>query len=258
LKNGFLGSINRDQIAVGGGLVIIVIIAWAYMLHVAARMDDAMPMAMQHVMSWNWIDWWSMLSMWSVMMVAMMVPSATPTILIYSKVNSSRKEKSLPYVPTSIFLSGYIVSWIAFSVMATIANWAIHTQGLLTGMMGASTSSILGGCLLVAAGIFQWTPWKYACLSHCRTPMGFIMTEWREGLFGAIRMGLKHGAYCVGCCWLLMSLLFVLGIMNLIWVGVLAAFVLVEKLSPKGIWISRVSGLGFFAWGSLIVLQPYL
>ena len=173
--------IKRDQILTATGLIVIAALGWAYMIHVARGMDLNMSIAMPQVMPWNWVDWWSMFLMWTVMMVAMMVPSATPTILIYAMVNRNRKQNSLAYVSTSIFLSGYLISWIAFSLVATVGNWAIYTQGLLTGMMGSITSNILGACLLISAGIFQWTPFKYACLNHCRAPMSFIMTEWREG-----------------------------------------------------------------------------
>ena len=166
------------------GLVIIVALGWAYMIHIARP----------QMMSWSWVDWWSMLLMWTAMMIAMMVPSATPTILIYAKVNQNRRQNSLAYVSTSVFLFGYLLAWTAFSMVATIGNWLIHTQGFLTGMMGASTSNILGAALVIAAGIYQWTPFKYACLNHCRTPLGFIMTEWKEGKLGAIKMGIKHGS----------------------------------------------------------------
>ena len=250
--------IYRDQIVIAIGLVVIVALGWAYMIHLARGMERNMSMVMPQVIPWNWVDWWSMFLMWTVMMVAMLLPSATPTILIYAMVNRNRKQNSLAYVSTSIFLSGYLIAWIAFSLVATVVNWAIHTQGLLTGMMGASTSNILGASLLIVAGIFQWTPFKYACLNHCRTPMGFIMTEWKEGKLGAIKMGLKHGSYCVACCWLLMALLFVLGVMNLLWIGALAAFVLLEKLLPQGIWVSKISGLGFITWGAILILINYI
>jgi predicted metal-binding membrane protein len=116
----------------------------------------------------------------------------------------------------------------------------------------------LGGSLLLAAGVFQWSPLKYACLNHCRSPMGFVMTSWREGAAGAIRMGLEHGAYCLGCCWMLMALLFVLGIMDLVWIAALAAFVLAEKVVPKAEWFSRASGLALTALGVLTILNGAL
>ena len=159
-----------------------------------------------------------MFLMWAVMMTAMMVPTATPMILTFAAVNRRRRANRQPFVSTGVFLAGYVAVWTAFSVLATLGNWGLHQASLLSSMMGETTNSYLGGSLLLAAGAFQWSPLKFACLNHCRSPMGFVMTSWREGKAGAIRMGLEHGAYCLGCCWVLMALLFVLGIMNLAWI----------------------------------------
>lgn len=245
--------LKQDRLVVLGGLVLVVLLAWAYVFYLAQNMTQGMSAAMPHMMRWGLVDWGSMFLMWSVMMVAMMVPSAAPMVLIFSTVNRRRQQQELPYVATGVFLLGYLLIWTVFSAIATVGNWALHTHALLSGMMGGSTTAMLGGSLLLAAGIFQWTPLKYACLSHCRSPLGFIMTEWREGQIGALRMGLKHGTYCLLCCWLLMALLFVMGIMNLVWIAALAGFVLLEKASPKGTWISRVSGLGLVAWGVFLL-----
>jgi predicted metal-binding membrane protein len=132
--------------------------------------------------------------------------------------------------------------------------WGLHTAALLSPMM-VSTSPLLGGALLVVAGAFQWSPLKRVCLTHCRTPLGFLMGEWREGTWGALRMGLRHGSYCVGCCWVLMALLFVTGVMNLLWVAAIAAFVLVEKVAPAGPWLSRVTGLLLAGGGAWVVVR---
>jgi predicted metal-binding membrane protein len=237
------------------GLVSIAALAWAYMVYLAWDMQQSMSAdSMQMVMSmasaqarlWGSVDFILMFIMWAVMMVAMMVPTAAPMILTFATVNRRRLERQQPFVPTSVFLLGYVIVWTGF------AQWGLHTAALLSPMM-VSTSPILGGALLVAAGIFQWSPLKYACLTHCRTPLGFIMTEWREGPKGALTMGLKHGAFCLGCCWVLMSLLFVLGVMNLIWIAVLAGFVLLEKVAPAGHWVSRGSGLLLIGWGALML-----
>ena len=163
-----------------------------------------------------------------------------------------RREQEHPYVPTGVFLSGYLLVWSGFSAAATLANWGLHANSLLSSMMGTSTSSYLGGALLMTAGAFQWSPLKSACLTHCRSPLGFLMSDWREGTGGALRMGLRHGAYCVGCCWTLMGLLFVLGVMNLLWIAALAAFVLLEKVAPGGRRFSRGTGLLLFGWGALM------
>ena len=194
-----------------------------------------------------------MFVMWVVMMVAMMVPTAAPMILLFATVNRRNREQERPYVPTGVFLSGYVLVWSGFAVLATAANWALHTNSLLSSMMGESTSAYLGGALLLAAGAFQWSRLKYVCLTHCRSPLGFLMSEWQDGSAGAMRMGLKHGGYCLGCCWVLMGLLFVLGVMNLLWIAALAAFVLVEKVAPSGHLVSRLTGLVLAAWGLWMV-----
>jgi predicted metal-binding membrane protein len=136
--------------------------------------------------------------------------------------------------------------------VATVAQWGLHTAALLSPML-ASTSPLLGGLLLLAAGIFQWTPLKSTCLTQCRSPLGFVMTAWREGTWGALRMGLRHGMYCVGCCWVLMALLFVAGVMNLLWVAAIAALVLMEKVLPRGEWVGRVVG-GILMLAGLVLL----
>jgi predicted metal-binding membrane protein len=179
--------------------------------------------------------------MWAVMMVAMMVPTATVMVLTFATVNRRRRARSGPYAPTAIFLAGYVVVWAGFSVVATLAQWGLHEAALLSPMM-VGTSSTLGGLLLLAAGLFQWTPVKRACLTHCRSPLAFLMTEWREGRRGALVMGLRHGMFCTGCCWFLMALLFVAGVMNLLWVAALTAFVLIEKVVPRGEIVGRVAG----------------
>jgi predicted metal-binding membrane protein len=179
--------------------------------------------------------------MWAVMMVAMMTPSAAPMILTFATINRRRRAQQGPFVPTAVFALGYLLVWGGFSALATMAQWGLHTTALLSPMM-ASTSHVLGGLLLLAAGIFQWTPLKSTCLMQCRSPLGFITTEWREGVWGALQMGLWHGGYCVGCCWGLMALLFVAGVKNLIWVAAIAAFVLVEKVLPHGRLVGRVTG----------------
>jgi predicted metal-binding membrane protein len=190
--------------------------------------------------------------MWTVMMAAMMVPSATPMILAFVTVNQRRQAANRPFVPVAIFLFGYLAVWTAFSAVATLAEWGLHQAAMLSTTMTA-TSTALNGGLLIAAGIFQWTPMKRACLKGCRSPLSFLMSEWRDGAAGAFVMGLRHGAYCVGCCWFLMALLFVAGVMNLLWVAVIALFVLAEKLSPKGELLARVAGVGLVIAGATLI-----
>ena len=155
-------------------------------------------------------------------------------------------------MPTFIFVSGYLAVWMAFSLAAALAQWAFHSLALLSPQM-ASTSPWLAGILLIAAGIFQWTPLKNSCLRHCRTPLSFLLTDWREGQKGAFIMGLKHGAFCTGCCWILMSLLFVAGVMNIWWIGIITVFILLEKMAPKGSWIAKAAGIPILAWGVWLI-----
>ncbi len=246
--------LRRDRVVVMAGVVALAALAWAYMVYLAqSTRDMGSGMAMAQLQSWSAADFGLMFLMWAVMMVAMMVPTAAPMILLFATINRRRREQERPYVPTGVFLSGYVIVWSGFAALATGANWGLHVNSLLSSMMGTSSSAYLGGALLLAAGIFQWSPLKYACLSHCRSPLGFLMTEWRDGTGGALRMGLKHGGYCLGCCWVLMGLLFVLGVMNLLWIAALAAFVLIEKVIHKGRLVSRVTGLLLVGWGVWMV-----
>ena len=147
--------------------------------------------------------------------------------------------------------------WTAFSFIATILQWGLHTLALLSPMM-VTTSPVLGGLILVLAGIFQWTSLKYACLRRCRSPLAFILQEWEEGRKGAFLMGIKHGIYCVGCCWALMILLFVTGVMNLLWVAVIAGFVLIEKIIPRGYRVGQITGVVLVAWGIWVLRSYYI
>jgi predicted metal-binding membrane protein len=251
--------LKRDRLIVLGGLAGLTALAWAYTGYLAWDMDRmcmTMDMAMPHMQTWGVVDLLLLGLMWAVMMVAMMVPSAAPMILMYTTINRRRREQEQPYVPTAVFLGGYLLVWTGFSVLATLAQWGLHSATLLSPMM-VSTSPILGGLVLLAAGIFQWTPLKYTCLVRCRSPLGFLMTDWREGHRGALIMGLRHGMYCVGCCWFLMALLFVAGVMNLLWVAAIAAFVLVEKVVPRGDLVGRVAG-GVLVLAGLVMLGQAL
>jgi predicted metal-binding membrane protein len=192
-----------------------------------------------------------MFFMWWIMMMAMMLPSAAPMILLFATINRKQREKGAPYVPTGIFAAGYVLIWGAFSLIAVAAQWGLERSGLLSSM--ASTSVALGAGLLIAAGIYQLTPLKHACLRHCRSPIAFITHHWRSGDVGALRMGIEHGAFCTGCCWFLMALLFYGGIMNLYWIVGLALFVLLEKTIPAGHWLGRLAGLLLIAWGGALL-----
>jgi predicted metal-binding membrane protein len=239
-------ALRRDRAIVLTGLVAMVLVAWLYLVHLAGDMAEmerhaAMGMVMPRTEPWSGAELLLLFVMWSVMMVAMMTPSATPMIVMFSAMNRRRAEQQGPVVRTGLFVLGYLTAWAAYSAVAAVAQWVLHGLAVLSPAM-VSTSPYLGGGLLVAAGIFQWTPLKRACLTACRSPLGFLMTEWREGRAGALIMGVRHGVYCVGCCWVLMALLFVAGVMNLLWVAAIATFVLVEKVVPAGARVGQVAG----------------
>lgn len=251
--------VRQDRAIVMVGLVGITTLAWAYVVYLSwdmrgmdmAAMSTGMAMAQE--MPWGAVDFFLTFLMWSVMMIAMMLPSASPMILMFITVSRARREQKRLLTATGVFVGGYGVVWTGFAAAATLAQWGLHTGALLAPQL-ASTSPILGGVLLLASGIYQWSHLKYACLSKCRTPLGFIMSEWREGKNGAFVMGLRHGVFCLGCCWVLMSLLFVLGVMNLLWIAVLAAFVLLEKVAPKGLLVSRITGVVLVLAGAWMIL----
>ncbi|HKI97886.1 MAG TPA: DUF2182 domain-containing protein [bacterium] len=251
--------LTRPRLLVGLGLGLLAALAWAYTLWLAAHMtmpemgSTGMAMAMPNPVPWSLGQAGFMFVMWTVMMVAMMVPSAAPMILVFHRVASDRAAKGQPAVPTAVFLGGYLAVWTGFSAAATAAQWGLHDAALLLPTMAAA-SPLLGGALLAAAGVFQLTPLKHACLARCRTPLGFLLTEWREGTRGAWEMGLRHGAFCTGCCWALMALLFVGGVMNLLWVAALALVVLGEKVLPRGELLGKLGGVALIAWGAWVAL----
>ena len=232
----------------------MVILAWTYLVHTKTAMAGmVMPgMVMLDLSKWGPATVLLLFVMWTVMMVAMMVPSATPMILTFLTVNQRRKAADRPFVPVVVFLLGYLAVWTAFSAVATFAEWGLHQAAMLSTTMTATNKALNGG-LLIAAGVFQWTPLKRACLQGCRSPLSFLMSEWREGTAGAFVMGLRHGAYCAGCCWFLMALLFVAGVMNLLWVAVIALFVMAEKISPKGELLAQIAGVGLVIAGTALL-----
>jgi predicted metal-binding membrane protein len=239
---------------------VLCALAWAYVIYLASRVSamsnmPGMAMTMPAVAAWGIAEFAAMLVMWAVMMAAMMLPSVMPVISLYARVGTKRAAQNQSRQPTWPFVTGYLLAWAGFSVLATLANWGLHSGGYLTSMMG-SAAPRLGGIVLIAAGVYQWTPLKNACLSHCRSPLAFLADHWREGRTGALTMGLEHGAYCVGCCWFLMALLFVLGVMNVAWIAVLTVFILVEKMVPFGKWWSRGAGAILVMWGAWLVSRP--
>jgi predicted metal-binding membrane protein len=207
-------------------------------------------MGMMMDVPWTLTDAALTFVMWAVMMVAMMTPSAAPVVLLFAGTQRLRGGERIPLIAV-VFGAGYLLVWTAFSAAAAAAHWALHRAAMLSPAMSTS-SAWLGGGILVAAGIYQLTPSKRACLTHCQSPLGFLMSHWRNGKTGALRMGIAHGTYCVGCCWALMCVLFVVGVMNLVWVAGLAIFVMVEKLEPTGAIVARVAGGAMIAAGVLL------
>jgi predicted metal-binding membrane protein len=198
-----------------------------------------------------------MLAMWWLMMIAMMLPSAAPMILLYARVvrHSSQPNTPTAVVASASFAGGYLFIWLLFSVLAVLLQWALERLGALHSMMMWSTSIALSATLLLVAGLYQFSTLKTACLRHCRSPVEFISSHWRNGQWGAFRMGLAHGSYCLGCCWSLMALLFVGGAMNLVWIAGLAIVVLLEKLLPASRWFVRLSGGLLITSGILLLLS---
>ena len=196
---------------------------------------------------WTALDVLFTFTMWSVMMVGMMATAAAPVLLVFSRTRAARADGSTsPSV--ALFGLGYLTVWLAFSAFAALTQFALHQAALLSPTMSVF-SPRLAGAILIAAGVYQLTPLKRACLAQCQSPFGFLMSHWRDGRSGAFQMGLRHGAYCLGCCWALMGVLFAVGVMNLVWVAVLAAFVLLEKIGPSGAIVSRVGGAIMIAAG---------
>lgn len=242
-------------------LVLLITTAWVYLIYLNFDMgqSDQGPMtAMTQPQPWSISDWLFMFLMWAIMMVGMMSPSAAPTILLYTGLLRRRSKPTTrfaerPSTLAIVFLSGYLLVWTGFSVGATSLHWLLDQLSLLSPMM-VSANSKLSGLILVVAGIYQWLPPKDACLKHCRSPIDFISQHWRIGQSGALWMGVQHGIYCLGCCWVLMLLLFVGGVMNLIWIALITVMVLVEKFFPQGDKISKGSGIVLATIGFLLVV----
>jgi len=249
-------ALRRQRAIVLAGLVGVVALAWGYLGILAGAMDG-MPAAVDAAMTgaapWTGLDFALMFVMWAVMMVAMMVPGAAPAILLYARIAHAQRERGHILAPTGMFVAGYVVAWTIFSLFATLLQWAMDQSAMLPSTM-AGVGPRLGGVLLILAGLYQFMPIKHACLRHCRAPLQFFSSRWRKGVGGALRMGLEHGAYCVGCCWFLMGLLFVAGVMNLLWVAAIAGFVLLEKVLPHGILFGRGAGGALAAAGVLLII----
>jgi predicted metal-binding membrane protein len=244
-------------------LAATTLLAWGYMVREARAMNvtgacccAGMAMSGPDTRPWAPATLLPLFLMWAEMMVAMMLPSATPMVLTFAKVQRNRREQDQPFVATGIFVLGYLAVWTGFSALAAFMQWILHAKALLSPMM-VSNSPLLGGGLLIAAGLFQWTPLKSSCLAGCCSPLKFLMTGWREGKAGALMMGLRHGFYCMGCCWFLMLLLFVAGVMNVWWIAIITMLVLIEKVVPRGLFFGKIAGILFAGWGAWLVLAGF-
>ncbi len=262
------GLLRRDRWVVLAMLSAVIVASWAYVLAGAGMGMSAFEMTRMSGMpqpAGGMADMamapaaWSpgyaavMFVMWWVMMVAMMLPGATPMILLYAAVQRRQRAQGNPYVPTSLFAASYLLAWAGFSLAAVALHWLLDRAGLLsTGM--TVTSYLIGAAILIAAGLYQLTPLKQACLRHCRMPAQYLAEQWRPGPGGGVAMGLRHGAYCLGCCWFLMLLLFFGGIMNLYWIAGLALYVLIEKLLPVGHWLDYAVGVLLLGAGLWLAL----
>lgn len=241
-----------EQAAVLLSLLGVIALAWLTLWHMAGAMSasstEMMGMVMTSAMPmpWRMADFALTFSMWVVMMVGMMLPSAIPMILLYQTVSRKRSPQRPVILQVAIFTCAYLLIWTGFSLSAVLLQWLLDQQALLlpTGVR----NGVAGGILLLA-GTYQWLPAKQACLNRCRSPLLFLVEYWRPGTAGALRMGLAHGLFCLGCCWALMGVLFVVGVMNLIWVAALSVLVLLEKLIPVGVWGHRLTGLVLIGWG---------
>lgn len=249
---------RRDRVLIASCILLITALAWAYLVHLDRQMSSSvehetamMKMGMVMDAPWGASDVFFTFMMWAVMMVGMMSASATPVLLLFADMHARRAERGLP-MAVLLFGLGYITVWLGFSASAALAQWALHEAALLSSNMAAS-SPRLAGVILIAAGAYQLTPAKGACLTQCQSPLGFLMSNWRDGARGALQMGLRHGVYCLGCCWALMCVLFAVGVMNLAWVAVLTAFILIEKVGPTGARVARVGGVTMAAFGVLLV-----
>ena len=247
-------SLSNDRLIVLAGIAITSVIAWMYMADMTSGVGSLVSHHSMH--HWTVSTFLSHFAMWIVMMVAMMLPTAGPMILTFSTISHGQRQKKQPYVNTSIFVSGYVIVSIGYSLLATFLQWWLHTNALLTSL-GASNSHILSGILLFIAGIYQLSNLKQACLRFCRNPFNYLIGNWREGTSGALYMGLKHGLLCTGCCWALMALMFVGGVMNLLWMVIITTIILIEKVAPRGDLFAKLAGVAMVTSGVYFIAVKY-
>ena len=238
-------------------LLIVAVIAWAFLLASEAAMTDMTGNGPVINLMWLMMTpseagpyLLAASAMWIVMMIAMMTPAAMPMAFVFRRMDRG----SASNLDTLIFSSGYLAGWSFYSLVAALLQWWLHVRGTLHSHL-LVTGAGLAGAILIGAGIYQLTPLKEACLNRCRSPLGFFMEHWREGRFGAFVMGLHHGLYCVGCCWVLMLLMFVGGAMSVATMAALSVFILAERLLPAGPWVAKIPGFVLIGWGGFVLLK---
>jgi predicted metal-binding membrane protein len=284
--------LRRDRAVVLAAIVVMAGLAWAYIVWLAGDMDmgagtgsmgasmggsmgssmgSSMGASMDHGMGasmgtmlapafrpWSAADFTFTFVMWSVMMVGMMLPSVTPMLLLYAAAGRKAAATGTPLAATGWFVAGYLLVWLVFSFVATMAQWQLGRFALITPMLSRA-SDLFGGVVLIVAGLYQWSPLKDACLASCQSPFGFLISRggFSASPSGSLRLGAEHGALCVGCCWVLMALLFVGGVMNLLWIAALTIFILLEKIVPTGRLIPRLAGAAMLAAGLFLLYRSF-
>jgi len=255
--------LGRERVITALGIVAVVALSWAYLWTGAGIGMSALEMTAVALFPHRLADGGggmdpslpTVILMWWVMMIAMMTPSAAPLVLLYRRVLRYHDSVEARTVTPSMFLlAGYLTAWLAFSICAASLQKVLQPTGLISEMMLWSKSAPLSAIVLAAAGVYQFSPLKHACLTQCRSPVNFLTAHWRPGVAGSFLLGMRHGIYCVGCCWLLMALLFVGGIMNLVWIAALSLIVFMEKILPGGERVGRVLGVVLIAWAGVTLL----
>ena len=261
--NAIEAALRRERLVVGAALAVLALLAWTYLWRgagtgmsaldatVLALFPHRLGEPMGGMMS-PALGWVGAAAMWWVMMVAMMTPSAAPLVLLYGRVarhSAAAEPRRAQLTSPTLLVTGYLLVWLLFSLFAATLELALQRSGLVSASMQWSRSALLSACVLLAAGAYQLSPLKLRCLTRCRAPVEFLTRAWRPGRIGALLMGCEHGAWCVGCCWLLMTLLLVGGVMNLAWIALLALLVLIEKFARWGVLVSRLTGVTLIGWG---------
>ena len=249
--------ITAEQLLFLFCLLALIALAWLALQRMASVMSSPGGMADAAMagmpMPWGLGDALLMFAMWAVMMIGMMLPGALPMLLLYQQILRKRMSSTRRHLALLLFCAAYVLVWSGFALVATALQWSLEQLALLSVEMRSTSTSLAAGLMLVA-GVYQWLPNKTACLEHCRGPLHFLVGYWQPGVLGGWRMGLAHGAYCLGCCWALMGLLFVVGVMNLLWVALIAIYVLLEKILPQGLWLGRICGLLLLGWSLWLLL----